>query len=231
MQPAYKILLAFLFCIINQFATAQGLKKAEEFSKTKSRIIKTSPLNILWGSVPFCNEYYLKYESRITPSNTYLIGASFLGRNTFIDAISQPSSGSSSTDLSFLGYRAQGELRHYLTSFNNTFFGISKYDYAPLGFYIGANISYAKLEINSKPIASSNYFEVRHFYITANAGFQFDVVDLFCVDFFIGYGYKNNEWTEYSSRGSKTFVYEALSKRYYNPEKILIGWNIGIPLK
>lgn len=237
MKQQLILLFTLLLFVAPKFSDAQGFKipdneRTNQYATTKSKVLKTSFLNVLWGTMPFTSEYYIKYESRISPQNTFAVGASFLGKNLFLDALMNTGTTSPNANISYMGYRIQGELRHYLENLSFSIFSNSKYSYAPLGFYFSANASYAAMEINSKPTASAlNFYEVQQFFITANMGVQFNLLDLAWVDLFIGYGYKSNEWTIYKNGNPKPYLFEATNTNYYTNRKYLIGWNVGIPLK
>ncbi|MCE9538067.1 MAG: hypothetical protein K8R85_02460 [Bacteroidetes bacterium] len=188
---------------------------------TPPLILKTNPLAILWGPIPFTAEYRLVAEVTTGRKQSSQIGISFLTTSplwkTFEAAANIP------TKYHFIarGWRIQ---------VSHKFFLIGSKKYAPFGFYISPNVSYtnAHISIGLQRYYRQNYLDFRHFNANILVGMQIGKNSRFTMDIFGGMGYKKNTVLFHAN----SFVIlpydmEEFGKFYNSNLKLVFGINFG----
>lgn len=206
-------------------------KKAEKFN-TRKFIIKTNPIAILSGDIPFfSSEFRLVGEFVTGPKTGLVLGASYLGMGLILrSAIEQDSSGTptgeSSWDYGFNGYRVQAGFRYYV---KNPRLKITdpKFNPAPRGFYLFPLISYSSAKFYQKS-DPDDYIQFIHLNVTMNVGVQFLLGDRMTLDPYIGVGYKKNTVTD-RNRTSILDTTELDESFIYGTNiKLNLGLNLGV---
>ncbi len=214
-----KYILLIILTAVFVSAKSQGfITEEKEGIKLKpgaNGIIKSNPLPLLWGPGWFTSEFRLVYEKPVNLNQSFLIGASYLGRSPFFIILQNPNS---TTKITLRGFRFQLAYKFYLI------------DEAPEGFYIAPYFSYSDAYILEKyqPIYSSDYIKQTYMNINAIAGYQIIGYSGFAVDFYGGIGYKNNEWIEKTSAGSTNITSDfTMFDGPITHVKVILGFNIG----
>ncbi len=181
-------------------------------------LIKSNPLAILWGPIPFTAEYRIVAEIPTSRTQSTQVGISYLGISPLLRAIENAVKGPSNYQLEFKGWRIQVAQRYYL---------ISRKQYAPFGFYVSPNFSYSTARLMIKNHQYPNY-NFTHFDANVFVGVQVGRNSRFTIDIFGGLGYKKNKVYYHSSINHST-LYD--TKDFGNPfnssKKITIGFNFG----
>ncbi|MES2285207.1 MAG: hypothetical protein V4547_05920 [Bacteroidota bacterium] len=148
-------------------------------------ILKTNPLAILWGPIPFTAEYRLVAEITTGRKQSSQIGISFLTTSPIWKTIEAAAKLPTKYHFIARGWRIQLSHKFYL---------IGRKKYAPFGFYISPNISYtnAHISIGLQRYYRQNYLDFRHFNANILAGVQIGRNSRFTMDIFGGLGYKKN---------------------------------------
>ncbi len=187
-------------------------------------ILKTNPLAILWGPIPFTAEYRLVAEVTTGRKQSSQIGISFLTTSPLWKTIEAAAKIPTKYHFIARGWRIQ---------FSHKFFLISRKKYAPFGFYISPNVSYtnAHLSIGLQRFYRQNYLDFRHFNANVLAGVQLGKNSRFTMDIFGGVGYKKN--TVFSH--SNTYLIlpydtEDFGKFYNSNLKLVFGINFGFAI-
>lgn len=220
-----QVLIILIFLQLSAYSQISNSNTKDSiYNKTKNPfryndIIKSNPLPILWGSVPFTSEYKIIYEIVNQPKQSISIGASYLSRHVLWDLFrdtnqvvySQP-------EIKISGFRIQGLYKFYFTK-----------HYAPRGLYIGPHISYssAKYAYQQSQI-NYDYLKISHFNINCLLGFQ-EVIYGACFELFVGAGYKNNIWEEHKTKANFRVIKDNDMGSFYNSHlKLMLGFNLGI---
>ena len=215
--------ILFVFCIAlstiltGTKANAQFLKDSlysNSFEPSVNYIVKTNPLAIIQGSVPYTAEYRLLVENVISSEISIQLGGSYLGKSpylTFLEA-------GSSDPVRFIvkGYRLQAELKYYLLPNKK----------APEGLYLAPTYSFsrAKLTDQYNTVANEN-LTLTYSYYCLKLGYQFLDGNL-SMDTFIGAGYRDNNWVDNYSSTSQ-LVDKKEYELYPGHLKLLLGFNMG----
>lgn len=184
-------------------------------------MLKTNPLTVLWGAIPFTSEYRITYETSTAMNQYAQIGVAYLGKNVllFNDALRL----NKNTDLYIVnGYKVHLSYRWRLTTYENS----------PRGLYIGPHISYAHTTFEHKTTMQYNdYAYIEHFHIAMILGVQIEYLDIFYGDIFIGGGYKNNSWRNHVKHpGNKLIGLSEFDFIYNIPFKAKLGFSLGVKL-
>ncbi len=186
-----------------------------------SNIIKTNPLVILWGAIPYSAEYRLNYETSIAIRQTIEIGGAYLGKSLILKMIEDTMYQNNSSKPPYLkvkGYRVQGQYRYFIKLFEK---------YRPEGIYIALHSSYSYAKIFR--YINNEYIKITHLNTNMLLGYQYFIDDNITLDVFSGIGYKNNKWEEYNINGTYNAIDTDDLGGYYNSNlKFILGCNIGI---
>ena len=196
------------------------LKKEKEFHK-QPLLLKTNPLAILWGPIPFTAEYRLISEITTGQRHSEQIGISFLNTSPLWKIIEKTTPISSKYKLKTKGWRIQYAHRFYL---------IKRKKYAPFGFYVSPTISYsnAQISIGLLNYYRKSYYNFSNLNINLLLGYQFGKNSRFTVDIFSGIGYKKNTvFYHVNSYKITPFDTKDFGEFYNSDLKLSIGINFG----
>jgi len=184
-------------------------------------ILKTNPLAILWGPIPFTAEYRLVAEITTGRRQSSQIGISYLTTSPVWKLIETAAKIPSKYHLKIKGWRIQVAHKFYL---------IGRKKYAPFGFYISPNISYsnAQISIGLQRYYRQNYLDFRHFNASILVGVQMGRNSRFTMDIFSGLGYKKNTVLFHAS-STLIIPYdtEDFGDFYNSNIKLVFGINFG----
>jgi len=215
-----KSLYISFFIILFSTCYSQDSENNYDAGEFKSdNILKTNPLAIIWGTIPYTAEYRLVLESFTAPKQSLQLGASYLGKSFILRIIEKQDTNMYDLDLIVKGFRFQFAYKYY--------FNREKQDF---GFYSGPLFSYSMAKFTNVYYKNSDEY-IRATYINYNiiAGYQTKIMDTFTFDIFTGLGYRDNYWIEKYNQTVSTlddsdmYVYDI-------PLKIIFGFNIGILL-
>ncbi len=201
-------ILGFISAKSQDFVTEDNLLTLKPGTKG---MVKSNPLPILMGPGWFTSEFRLVYEKPVNLNQSFMIGASYLGKGLFIVGLLD----TMSDQLSLRGFRFQLAYKFYLI------------DEAPVGFYIAPYFSYSKVYIleKSRQIYNSDYIEISFFNFNAIAGYQFVEFSGFVIDTFVGFGYKDNSWYDsYDHTGGQYAIFQDSPISHI---KFTLGINFG----
>jgi len=176
------ISLMALFLAINLYAQPEALPKTQ-LQVGSGTIIKTNPMAILWGPIPFSAEYRLVYETLIMPRQSLLVGASYLGKSLLLTMSEMmDSSLQNQAKTKVNGFRVQLEYRLYFKNKN-----------APSwGYYIAPHFSYSKADFYDEYYINFGYItQFRYMDYGIIVGNQ-NVLASSALDIWIGAGYKQH---------------------------------------
>lgn len=181
-------------------------------------VLKTNPLSMVWGSIPFTAEFMALYEFVSAPQQASQVGISYISKSPILKALED-----SVQDLKLItanGVRFQLSHRFYF---------LKSYDYAPRGLYISPQFSYATVKISTKHLSSRDVY-IRITQVNSNllVGWQW-INDMdFTLDVFGGLGYKNNIWEEHNSQTTIALNNDEFGPYYSGNVKISIGFHMGL---
>jgi hypothetical protein len=211
----------FVFFILLLFWHFSVLAQPEQLPETNlhektGAIIKTNPIAILWGPIPYTAEFRLVYENLVVPRQSLLIGASFLGKSmvlTMQEMADTTLQYQAKTKVS--GFRIQLEYRYYFKS---------KYD-ENWGYYIAPHFSFSKASFTDGYNGLIGYaWEFRYLDYGLIVGNQ-TVLSRRALDIWCGLGYKKHlaYWIEPTKTKPTDDFYD------FMPDiKIYFGFNFGI---
>ena len=226
------ILFFFSVCDVFSQRTNDSLKIKLKAIQPYHVVLKTNPLNMLVGCIPFTSEYKVQNEYTILPHQSVQFGISYLGKGLLLkmaeNAANRRPKNKSEINYYAKGFNIQYAHRFYLNNKKNE----SSNQYAPFGFYCGPMISFARAKIGIKNnTLSNNYIMASNIQICWMGGYQNSLSDRFIFDVYLGMGYKNNQLTEYNSRrGRKTLPIKDVPF-YGNNFKLILGVSLGFAFK
>lgn len=150
-------------------------------------VIKTSPTALLSGGVvPFTAEYRLLMEKTTGKRQSEQFGISYLGKSLLVKTVENTFNIPPDEIYKINGWRVQYE---------HKFYWIGRRKYAPYGFYVAPMISYsdAHIAVGLPHYYRHAYFDFRHFNIDGVIGVQAGKINRLTIDFYAGFGYKNNK--------------------------------------
>jgi hypothetical protein len=182
-----------------------------------SYIIKTNPLPIIWGSVPFTSEFRVLQEIPVALFQSSQIGFSYIGKSVVLAMQENAIRQNNEPRIKVRGFRIQYAHRFYY----------KRNSYAPEGAYIGPLISYTTAKFGTRYSQQfDHYVRAEHFNTNMMLGYQAVSDDGFTLDAFIGAGYKKNTWQYH--RSHNTTVIDLSDIPYYSSSfKFSCGFNIG----
>ncbi|MFW6227278.1 MAG: hypothetical protein ACOC31_04165 [Bacteroidota bacterium] len=207
---------------------AQVKKGSEEYHRdTLASIhddyimIKTNPLTVLWGAVPYSSEYRVTFESNTRMSEYLNIGVAYLGRNIILLDGYSPIQNLSA--LRFNGYKVHFNYRWKISRSRNL----------PEGLYLGPHISYAYMKITNRQLQNRNeYAFIEHLHAAMLVGYQAKLFDIFYFDIFAGLGYKNNTWGNHVQNSSRQLLQiSGMNYVYENYGKFKAGFSFGVLIR
>ena len=197
----------------------------------KSIYLKTNPLALLQGPIPFYSaEARLGFEGIASDHLTYQGSAGYIFLSPIFNALIGNAPGVFGGNLRMPGYRFQGEVRYYYIKLYNKK-KLSKV-FLPSGLYVGLNASYASADFKAKdiPVQKIDFTQMN---VNLIGGAQLMYNDLFGLDVFAGLGYKNNIITYYDFNGKKeiwTPEDVGLGDFYAYPVNVKLGMNLTFGL-
>lgn len=184
-------------------------------------LLKTNPLAIFWGPIPFTAEYRLVTEFTTGRKQCSQIGISYLNTSPAWKIVEKAAKIPDKYHLIIKGWRIQVAHKFYL---------VNRKKYAPFGFYISPNISYsnAHISVGLQRYYRQNYFDFRHFNADLLAGFQIGKNSRITLDVFAGIGYKKNT-VLYHATSYLIIPYdtEDFGGFYNSNVKLTLGVNFG----
>lgn len=228
------LLTIFVLSIASQSGISQTIgRQPIEFDKpSKSLYLKTNPLTLLQGPIPFFSgEARLGLEMVGSEKVTYQASASYLFKSPLFALLTNGAPGLSGADFQFKGYRFQGQVRYYYIKFYNKQ-QLSKV-LLPSGLYISLHGSYSSGTLSARNIPVER-IEFTHLNTSVIGGMQAMYKDAFGVDFFLGLGYKHNVITYFKPNGTKEFLDPVndlgFTELYAFPLKLTAGFNLTFGL-
>lgn len=187
-------------------------------------MIKTNPLVVLWGAIPFTSEYRLTYSTG-TGNNQYVcISGAYLGRNILLFSDNRVIGHPGAHNFHFKGFKTDFSYRWIISSWSNNM---------PSGLYIGTHISYAHLRIEHDNLNGlTEHAFVEHIHATGIMGVKGRLFDVFYLDLFAGMGYKTNQWGNHVMQYSPPLLdLSALTWVYNSNFKLKAGFSLGIRIE
>jgi hypothetical protein len=197
-------------------------------------VIKTNPVRVLWGPIPFTAEYRLNLETIQARYQSMQVGLSYLGESpvlsTLIDAAT-PQSGNQygSLDIQVRGARFQFAYKYYLR-------GIFSWlepsgmlsDYAPNGYYIAPyfSMAYASFRMNKLQVP---FLKATHMNANLIIGRQLFYWGSFATDIYLGVGIKENIWEQQDpiNHNARQVVDPSNMGLYGGKYRLVLGVDIG----
>lgn len=188
-------------------------------SQQKHYVVKSNPLLLIWGSIPFTSEFRLVQEATVSKKqSTQLWVSGYLKSPLLLIGERVTKSGATTA---IRGYRVQLAHKFYL----------GKNTAAPEGFYFGPQVSYTDIRMSLKQwIIRDVYIQGKQVNLVCLLGYQ-TIGKNMAFDIFAGLGYKTNflSW-HYSPRRIIPIPLEdveGLSFILKSPVKFTFGMNFG----
>ena len=198
--------------------------KAKKQYYTQPLLLKSNPLAVLWGPIPFTGEYRLLTEITSGRTRSVQFGVSYLGKSLIWKVAETSTKTPPYYQLKVNGWRVQVAYRFYL---------ISRRRYAPFGFYVSPMVSYsnAQISVGLERYYRQVYFDFRHFNSNLVIGVQMGRNTDITMDIFAGFGYKKNK-VYYHVDNTRIIPYDTrgFGDFYNNPYKFIFGINFGYAL-
>ncbi len=232
----YCILFLLLLNSIDSIAFELGdtirlkpTKKAEEKKKDKiikqPFILKTNPLAILWGPIPYTAEYRIVAEITTGRTQSEQFGISYIDKSVIYGILEKVVGVPAIEQYKVKGWRIQYAHRFYL---------ISRKRYAPYGFFVSPALSYsdARISVSLDRYYRENYFDFRHINAAILIGVQVGRTSRFSMEVFGGIGIKKNI-VQFHANMAQVSDYDTkdFGTIYNSPLKITLGMNMGWSFK
>lgn len=183
--------------------------------------VKTNPFAVFLGPFAYTSEYRIVLENKTAQKQSIQLGLSCLGKNSVLKSLEQEDSLFQANSLTYAvrGFRLQLSYRFFLE------------ENALEGFYFSPHVSYSKVNIYLKQnntINKNSYIKGIYLNYAGMFGYQF-VANNIAFDMFIGFGYRENAWSEtYNNTTSprddlKPYLFKENFKMY-------LGFNAGISI-
>jgi hypothetical protein len=225
------LILCVVFWSVSTKAQTLGEAPIEIDKPAKSIYLKTNPLALVQGPIPFySSEARIGFEGIASDHLTYQGSAGYIFLSPIFNALIGNAPGVFGGNLRMPGYRFQGEVRYYYIKLYNKK-KLSEV-FLPSGLYVGLNASYASADFKARdiPIQKIDFTQIN---INVIGGAQLMYNDLFGLDVFAGLGYKNNIITYYDFNGKKEIWTPAdvgLGDFYAYPINVKLGMNLTFGL-
>ncbi len=214
---------------INVFAEGDTIRLSQPNKLQKQYykqplLLKTNPLAVLWGPIPYTAEYRLVTEITTGRKKSVQFGISYLDKSLIWKAAEKMANIPTYYQLKVKGWRIQAAYRFYL---------ISRRRYAPFGFYISPTVSYsnARISIGLERYYRQVYFDFRHFNSNILIGVQIGRHSDITMDIFAGIGYKKNTVFYHVNNAYIIPIDTKDFGAFYNsPVKLILGINFGYAL-
>lgn len=227
-QIKYCLLISFIInCIAsNSFAEGDTIRLPPPPAPKKEfypqpMLLKTNPLAILWGPIPFTSEYRVVAEITTGRTQSSQIGISYLSISPAWILFEKIAQVPGNFQLKVKGWRLQVAHKFYL---------ISRRKYAPFGFYVSPNVSYsnARLSFGLNQYIRQNYFDFNHLNANILIGVQVGRNSRITMDLFGGVGYKQNT-VRYHVNNYRIIPFDTkdFGEFYNSPVKLTLGINFG----
>lgn len=221
--------LLFVCISFNVFGEGDTIRLNTE-GKTKKQyytqplLLKTNPLAIFWGTIPFTGEYRLVTEITTGRTRSVQFGLSYLGKSVAWKIAEAAVKTPLSQQFKVSGWRVQVAYRHYL---------ISRRRAAPFGFYVSPMVSYsnAHIALGLQRYYRHSYYDFRHFNANVLIGVQMGRNTDITMDIFAGIGYKRNT-VYYHVSDNRVIPYDTkeFGELYNRSLKLIFGINFGYSL-
>lgn len=191
-------------------------------------VVKSNPIALAWGTVPYTAEFRLCNEIPITQRQSVQISVSYLGKGPILYFLEDSLTGGN-IRFTVFGGRIQYQHRYYF-KLNRT--GIATHKVL-LGWYLAPHVSYAKATVSTRQLRQYElYYRATQFNTALLIGKQshFGLFKNGTLDVFAGLGYKNNSWIDNTRPGQKPrhFVFGAAGPSYNSNFKLYLGFNFGL---
>lgn len=220
MRILFAINIVLIILFTGTKVNAQFLRDSlysNSFEPSVNNIIKTNPLSIIQGSVPYCAEYRLLIEHVIGSKSSLQFGGSYLGKSPYLTLLEA----GSSDPVRFIvkGYRFQAEFKYYISTFIQN-------KKAPEGLYLAPTYSFSRAKLTDRynTVANEN-LTLTYTYYCLKLGYQFLDGSL-SMDTFIGAGYRDNNWVD-NYNSTSQLVDKKEYELYPGHLKLLLGFNMG----
>ncbi len=185
-----------LLLIVSAIALCVPQATAQEGAFSPKMIIKTNPLSALGGPfwlvvIPLTGEYKILFEVKTLPSQSFTIGASYIGPSLLLNLDDISASGTNISGINTAGYKVQGIYKFYI---NREAEGIE-------GFYLAPHFSYATASITSLDNAADVLTGAK-LNINGLIGYQLISDGGFALDIYTGLGFRTLLWDMQGDSGS-----------------------------
>lgn len=176
-------------------------------------VLKTNPLALLWGCVPYMSEFRMVGEMTNGLRQSGQIGISLLAKSPFLTIIEGASRNGSQLSFDASGIRIQGSYKFYFKKYT-----------APVGWYFSPHASFAYATITERINMNTLTYNATRFNVNLLLGHQYIRRNGFALDWFFGFGRKSDSWS-----ASAKAVYTPLRDINYFGKKInfVLGISIG----
>ena len=172
-------------------------------------IIKTNPLNFIYGNLPLSAELNATVEYAVNRNISVQLGAAYVTKSPLLLLLGDSATNTNLFEIiSYQGYRIQLQGRYY----TNLLKGVDVLDEIttdeiPTGLYLGLHASYAYARVGDKNRVNFNeYISAEHRNFNFIMGYQLHFTNQIIIDFGLGLGWKDNTWRLSESNGSMTLI-------------------------
>jgi hypothetical protein len=227
----FMIILIILPQLLMGQEEEEKVNKKPFFPQLYSNILKTNPLPILWGPIPFTSEFRFVNEIVVAPQQSSQIGISYLGKSPLLkmfEDLLNPGGGAQ-PDILIRGFRFQFTHKIYLNKILNFYEDDENILYAPEGFFVGPMFSYSTARFTNQYLNQHNiYSRTTHWNLNFIVGYQHILPGGVTMEAFTGVGYKENRRFEHIPPQNLRIDTDDLGGHYNSNMKIILGFNFGI---
>lgn len=209
------IFLTLFFILGNSYSQFADLEFKEK--KTYGSVIKVSPLQFMWGTIPLTGEYGLSYEYKVGLKSTIEAKAGYVTKGLLFLMIEPTLYGPNDPHLTMSGLRLKADYRYYPL----------KQD-APKGLFIAPLFSFATVNFSDEIAKQSGYYiKATHIEFALIAGYQF-IFGNMALEANLGLKYRDISWVEKSYQGISTLTKEDIEYFYTLNSPVLPMFGISL---
>ncbi len=216
--------IALCFLVLDfLFASAQDTAKTvlRKDPQKPDAVLKTNPLAMIWGHVPFTSEFRFVDELTTARWQSLQFGVSVFGKSPVLylleEQYNHKHKGQRSISYEVHGFRFQFAYKFYL----------SRKRFAPCGWYLAPDVSFSTVKLSTvHGYQFGSYIQATQYNLNVMIGKQ-SFRKKFAIDYFFGVGWKQNSWQfVYSPTRIKRLDIKNIPY-YFEPLNIFIGINFG----
>jgi hypothetical protein len=180
-------------------------------------ILKTNPLALFWGAIPYTSEFRLIGEMTKGLNQSAQLGVSYLGKSPFLTILEGANRNGTQVSFEVTGIRLQGSYKFYFKKYT-----------APVGWYFSPLASFATATIIQHINTIEYRYNATHFNVNLLMGHQRVYRNSLALDWFFGFGRKDNSWYGTSTGAYNRYNYTLRDINYFGKRvNAVLGISFG----